>query len=207
LLGTLFIFSFSLYALGVYRIYETEGIIISSRDKGETSRDFKILTREFGVIFASAQGVRRFNSKLKSFLVSFQPVRFFLVRGRETWRIVNVVEIEGSRLSVRERAFVVRPLSLISKLVHGEEPEPVLYSIIQELHESIASLSGRDQSLAEELASLRVAFVLGYVPIPSSFGDIVQAQGFTNETLLRFAPLRPAAITLVNEALRASHLS
>ncbi len=191
----------------MYRIYETEGVIISSRDKGETSRDFKILTHNFGVIFASAQGVRRFNSKLKSFLVSFKPVRFFLVRGRETWRIVNVMEIEGHRLGVSERSHVVRPLSLISKLVQGEEPEPRLYCIIKELYAALPTMKDVEQSLAEELASLRIMFILGYIRVPESFGSLIQSLSFSDEVIAQFVPLRREAIVLVNEALRVSHLS
>lgn len=191
----------------MYRIYETEGIIISSRDKGETSRDFKILTREFGVIFASAQGIRRFNSKLKSFLIPFQPARFFLVRGKETWRVVNVLEGEHIRLGVHERVYIVRPLSLISKLVHGEESDSILYSIIESLYTSLATTPPAERGLAEELASLRIVFILGYVQVPASFGDIVHLSDFSSDTLLRFAPKRRDAIVLVNEALRVSHLS
>ena len=204
----LFIFPYSLYALPVYRVYETKAIIISSRDKGETSRDFKILTREFGVIHASAQGVRRPQSKLKSFLVPFRPINLFIVRGREVWRIVNVTECEYKTLSVIETKHIARPLSLVVKLVHGEEYDVRLYSLIENLYVSI--LNTQDSSLricAEELTSLRIMFILGYVRIPPIFTDLIDSDLLSPETLERFKPLRKEAVSLVNEALRMSHLS
>ncbi len=46
-----------------HSIYHTEGFVIASQDTGEANKYYKIYTKDFGLIGATAQGVRHLKSK------------------------------------------------------------------------------------------------------------------------------------------------
>lgn len=66
-----------------YHIYTTRGIILSAKPFQEADRVYKILTRDFGLIYATATGVRRAESKLRGSLEPLRISSVSLVRGKE----------------------------------------------------------------------------------------------------------------------------
>ena len=74
----------------MHHIYHTEGIILGSRNFGETGKYYSIFTRDLGMISASAQGVRKMSSKLRFVLQDFAYLKIDLVKGKDFWRITNV---------------------------------------------------------------------------------------------------------------------
>ncbi len=55
----------------MHHIYHTEGIILGSKNYGEAGKYYSIFTRDLGMIYASAQGVRKMSSKLRFILQDF----------------------------------------------------------------------------------------------------------------------------------------
>src|SRR3989344_8517195 len=75
-----------------HHLYQTPGIVLSSSPYGEANRDFRIFTKELGLIRASAQGIRFLKSKLRYAIHDFSYCDLSLVRGKEVWRLTGVLK-------------------------------------------------------------------------------------------------------------------
>src|SRR3989339_1625883 len=75
-----------------HQIYLTEGIILKKRDFGEADRLFWIYTEKFGMIMASAKGVRLEKSKLRGNLDVFTYGDFAVISSKDFWRLVDARE-------------------------------------------------------------------------------------------------------------------
>ena len=73
----------------MHHIYHTEGLILGSQNFGEAGKYYSIFTRYLGMIYASAQGVRKLSSKLRFVLQDFSYVKIDFVRGKDFWRITS----------------------------------------------------------------------------------------------------------------------
>src|SRR5258706_15146820 len=73
----------------MHHIYHTEGIILGSKNFGEAGKYYSIFTRDLGMIYASAQGVRKMSSKLRFVLQDFAYIKIDLVEGKDFWRVTN----------------------------------------------------------------------------------------------------------------------
>lgn len=142
-----------------YHIYTTKGIILSERPIKEADRVYSILTRELGLIHATALGVRKEASKLRGALEPLSLSRISLVRGKEYWRITSGEFLQNFS-SMREMA---RPLSLLEKLVQGEEPHPELFDVVEGAVVSRWSTSDVDQEMFEMRLVAKILYQLGYL--------------------------------------------
>lgn len=110
-----------------YHIYTTKGIVLSARPLREADRVYSILTRDFGLIRASATGVRKEASKLRGSLEPFILANISLVRGKEFWRITSAEPLRP----IPATAGIGRPLALLERLVQGEAAHPELFEIVE----------------------------------------------------------------------------
>lgn len=117
-----------------HNIYNTEGIILGSFAVGEADKFFRIFTRELGLIEATAQGVRKVESKNRYGLQDFSFSNISLVRGREVWRITNVSTVKNLFFDLEEkkdaRDSLIKIILFVQKLVHGEEKNEKLFDLI-----------------------------------------------------------------------------
>jgi len=94
-----------------YHIYTTRGIVLSERPVREADRIYTIITRDLGLVQATALGVRKEASKLRGALEPFVLSKISLVRGKEHWRITSAECIR----SISPSPTVARPLALLEK--------------------------------------------------------------------------------------------
>ena len=73
----------------MHAIHTTPGFIIGSRPYGEAGKMLSIFTRDFGLVTATAQGIRLERSKLRYHAQDLSFGSFSLVRGREFWRLTS----------------------------------------------------------------------------------------------------------------------
>lgn len=127
--------------------------MLSHRPLREADRIYSILTRDFGLIQASASGVRKEQSKLRGSLEPFSFSKMSLVKGKEYWRITNAV---FERYADKHFA---APFALLEKLMAGESEHSELFGDIEE--------EIRHYSVSDELAEARMVskmlFHLGYM--------------------------------------------
>jgi recombinational DNA repair protein (RecF pathway) len=133
-----------------YTVHTTEGFILSSTPVGEANRLYHIFTREFGVIIATAQGVRLMQSKLRPHLVDSSLSSISLVKGKEFWRITSAAGIYRSNNKI-----YIQILSVIKRLLQGEGEHETLFDYLkQELFKD---------NLDETTIMIKILTDLGYI--------------------------------------------
>ena len=70
--------------------YDTEGFVLGHLDIKESSRLLYLLTADFGLVLALAQGAREPRSKCAP-TSRFSLLRVGLVRGKEFWRLTSAM--------------------------------------------------------------------------------------------------------------------
>ena len=189
--------------------YHTEGFVLDSTPYAESNKIFVILTHEFGLIKASAQGVRKAPGKLKSGLEDYSWGTFTLIKSKLGWKITDAVPLQNLYFSVENAAnfiIIVRLASLLKKLIPEEEPNIHLYEqfVRDCLFLSQNDLTDDGIKNLECLAVLRFLHSLGYL-------QKTEWEAFIDEkpsTLLlsKFTPLRNLAVKSINQSLKESQL-
>jgi len=136
-----------------YHIYTTPGIVLRHRPLREADRVYIILTRDLGLIRASAIGVRKETSKLRGALEPLSLSTVSLVRGKEYWRITSAI------FESAVPPEFATPFSLLEKLITGESANPNLFDVIKKEVESYRS---SDDMFEPRLVS-EILFYLGYM--------------------------------------------
>ena len=136
-----------------YHIYTTDALILSARPLREADRVYAVLTRDLGLVKATALGVRKEGSKLRGSLEPISFAKLSLVRGKEYWRITSA----ESEMVVEPKPEILRPLSLLEKLVQGEAHHPELFEAIKDF------LAKEINDEFETLFVATMLFHLGYL--------------------------------------------
>lgn len=103
-----------------HQIYLTEGIILKKKDYGEADRLFWIYTEKFGMIMASANGVRLEKSKLRNNLSVFSHGEFAVISSKDFWRITDAREISPFKLFSQAKVFA-KITTLAVRMIKGED--------------------------------------------------------------------------------------
>ncbi|MCB9811624.1 DNA repair protein RecO [Candidatus Nomurabacteria bacterium] len=186
-----------------YATYTTEALVCGSRDNNTSDRAFLLFTKEAGMLWASARSVREERSKQRFALQDFSLIRVSLVRGKSGWRIGSAECLDNFYTLAPDRetrGAVTRVLRLVRQFVHGEEPQPRLFAEVQEVLPRIAG-GAVAASLAADVATLRMLYVLGYVQKTPSLTAYLESAW---PTCLK--PLTEEAEKAIEQAFSVSHL-
>lgn len=194
----------------VYIIHQTEGYVLKSVPRGEANRHYNLLTEKLGLIQATAQGVRHLKSKLRYSLSDFARTNLALVRGKDTWRIVNASKQDDLffDFSTEYIEIFYKFFSLIERLITGELAEPLVFSLTRS--SQIFAFENPDLS-KEELAGFesvmifQLLYYLGYI----GENDVLnkyKGQSWSKELLRSAHDDRKKIIYLINETLRETGL-
>jgi len=146
----------------------------------EADRIYTIMTRNLGLVRATAIGVRKESSKLRGNLEPLSLSTISFVKGKDYWRLTSAEFIQN----IPSIPMIARPLALIEKLVQGEAPNPELFDAVEK---SILSPELYDEMFETNLVS-KILFHLGYLK------ESDMALG------------KKSLIKAINAGLRASHL-
>ena len=185
-----------------YRIYHTEGYIIDSSVSGESNKIFTILTSELGTIIATAQGVRKLQSKLRYSLQDLAFAKFALVRGKDIWRITGaekIVNIYDKKTPIQIRQSLARVLAFIKRLSPGEAVNRKVFEEFGELNKTLTSSkiirNHNDLIAIENLAYLRISHHFGYGTPSEELREVVYSSSWNVET-------RDVIVSLIDEVKR-----
>lgn len=193
-----------------HHIHHTEGIILSSRNKGEADKVITVYTRELGLVRASAQGVRRAQSKLRFALQDLSHAKIDFVHGKEVWRITSATPQSSfayARKYYENTIFMARVARLVERLCTGEESNPeIFHNLVQAFytldHENVSA----DTREALELhLVLSILYTLGYVGDDGEIAHYLNADfdpQFSKDLLNK----RKSIVLAINRALRESQL-
>ncbi|MBL7045388.1 MAG: DNA repair protein RecO [Parcubacteria group bacterium] len=198
-----------------HTLYTTECIVLGSRDSGEANKYISLFTKEMGLVRAVAKSVREERSKLRYSLQNFSFTDATLVRGKEVWRITGAEErysLHNDFKEDRNKLFVVTQiLSLLQRLVHGEERNDYLFSTLSDGLEYLRSNEMNKETLKnfEHLIVLRILYSLGYIAKKDdkeNFAELLQETLVSKELLKKTQMSRKQIIFAINRALKETHL-
>lgn len=184
--------------------YSAEAIVLARSPLAEASALLYLLTHEFGLVKARAQGVRKPGAKLASAVQTFNESDVILVRGKDGWRLSGATLAANwfETLPAPARARAGRIARLLLRLVHGESSDTASFYIFRGFLEALPTLREPEADAAETLAALRILRALGL-----DAGDIPGAEGdYEPKTLAVAMQGRRDFILRVNRGIEASGL-
>ncbi len=196
----------------MYHLYHTPALVLGAETQGEGSRRFSLLTRELGLISASATSVREERSKLRYGLQNLSLSDLTLVRGKDSWRITSAVVSRNFfalfRATPEKTELFTRVAKLLRRLLHGEEKNERLFDAVVEtlvyLHENAEP---QPIEYVEIVLVLRILFLLGYLAPRKEFEDFLREPFSWNTELFGYArSLRALALSEINLSLRETQL-
>ena len=197
----------------MHTIFETEAFVLNSRATGEANKVLDLLTKDFGFIRATAQGLRQLRSKLRYSLTDFSFVSVSLVRGREVWRVTTATKKGDSLYQIKSqtsRETLFRIFALLRRVLQGEETHSELFDTVVALFLFLSKnenvISKEMLMSSEEVTVLRVLSLLGYVKDEKEFDFVLGSYSYEEALLQEAFNKRKLIVTEINRALQASHL-
>lgn len=193
-----------------HHIYQTEALVLGSRQIGESNRLLFLFTGELGFIVATAQGIRELKSKLRFSLQDFDFARVAMVRGKEMWRVTNAEPVNGYHTLFEDEKkiiFVARVFSLLRRLLHGEERNEELFGAVREMMYFLEreTFSGEELLALEIIMNLKILHHLGYGTDREMYHTVIVMPP-SKSILAHIAPMKAQALADINKALKESHL-
>ena len=195
----------------MHHLYHTEAFVLSSYPHGETGVVFSLLTKEYGLLRATAQGLRTPQSKLRPTLQLFSQARTTLVHGKAGWRITTAQPLANVFYLFLEQPRVqemfARVFSLIRRLVAGEEDASKLFSICEAAVSFCRNQKPDEDTLrwVEVLLVVRILHELGYVGnLPKEIS--VDHDVWSGEHLAQVSTHHKRLIEAINQAIEESQL-
>lgn len=192
----------------MHHIYHTEGIILGSNNFGETGKYYAIFTRDLGMIYASAQGVRKMSSKLRFVLQDFAYLKIDLVKGKDFWRVTNASKTNKlenlSKLEIFE--VFINISKLLKRLLAGEDPNKDLFvDLINGLSVLEKSKTKDELRNIEAVIVLRILNNLGYIGGNEVLQDFIKSP-FEEDIIFKVSESRVKILHQINKALKETHL-
>ncbi len=144
--------------------YATPGIILARYPLSEASVSLLVLTPEFGLVRARAQGARKLGAKLAPALQLLCESDLTLIHAKDGWRITGALPITNwfsmiTEHTSRERAGRIATLYL--RFLRGESKDAKLFSTFKELLTTLAKEEEHFHEAGECLAALLFLHALG----------------------------------------------
>lgn len=192
--------------------------MLDSLPFGEGNSFIYLFTRDLGLVGASARSVRDIKSKLRYGLQTFCRSTVSLVRGKNEWKVTsalpkkNFYYIFSQKDTVQHGAekFLVcaHVLSIIKKLVAGEEKNEALFDIVQSGFDFLEdnALNKEEVSFFECILMLRIVSNLGYLTSDHDLRVFVESKDWNSDLLVQMEKYKKKAIFEINKSIRESQL-
>ncbi len=192
----------------MHHIHHTEGLILGSQNFGETGKYYSIFTRDLGMIYASAQGVRKISSKLRFVLQDFSYLKIDFVKGKDFWRITSASKT--NKLENLSDPKILEVFSSISKLLKrllvGEDPNKDLFlDLLNGLSLLEKAETKEELRNIEAVIVLRILNNLGYIGGNEILKDFIKSP-FEEELMYKVSENRTKILSQINKALKETHL-
>lgn len=201
----------------MHHIYHTEGIILGSRNHGESGKHYYIFTRELGMIYASASGVRKMSSKLRFILQDFAYLKIDLVQGKHIFRVTSASKTNLlEEITKRPETFKIfyNVARLLKRLLAGVEPNEALFvdlihslKVLEKISAKGGPASGWEKDLhnIEAIMVLRILNNLGYIGDNENLKELIKSP-FEEKMIFEVSKSRSHILNQINKALKETHL-
>ena len=185
-----------------HEIHSQIGILLETRDYGESGKILYFLTKESGVLACIATGVREQKSKMRGSIVPLCIASFDFVEGREVNRLTGIQVLQNlcSNLNIEKRKAVSNIVNFVLRTVVGETPNESLYDNIilgfEELHH------------AEGPALLEVLEIIWLLKILVSLGywEAGKYDNFGEENFGVVSEIKKLLVEEINTAIKSTQL-
>lgn len=189
--------------------HHTEAILLGSSDYRESAKIFFLFTAELGLLYASAQGVRKMSSKLRYVLHDFSYVKVDLVKGKDFWRITSASKTNELE-EISKRADSLKVFANIAKLLRRllpeqEKNETLFKEVLNGLFVLENAQTLEEVSNIEMILVLRILHNLGYIGGQEAFENLVTSP-FEPELIFEASKRRTTVLQEINRALRDTQL-
>ncbi|MFA6257683.1 MAG: DNA repair protein RecO [Candidatus Paceibacterota bacterium] len=192
----------------MHHIYHTEGLILGSKNSGEAGKYYYIFTRDLGMVYATAQGVRKMSSKLRFVLQDFAYIKIDLVQGVNLWRITSASKTNMlGQLTKNSGTFEVfsNITKLLKRLLAGIEPNEALFVDLINGLTILEKAKKEDLRNIEAIIVLRILNNLGYVGESETLQNLTKSP-FEENLVFEISKSRPEVLHQINKALKETHL-
>lgn len=193
----------------MHHIYHTEGIILSSKNYGEAGKYYSIFTRDLGMIYASAQGVRKMSSKLRFILQDYSCVKIDFVRGKDFWRITSASKtgkLENFKKEKSKLIIFANISNLLRRLLAGEEPNQSLFNdFLHGLSFLERSEDKKEWQNIEIIIVLKLLNNLGYLGGDETIRSLIRSP-FEENLIFEAGQKRVKILSEINKALGETQL-
>lgn len=190
----------------MYQKYQTEALVLSSREQGENDRVYALYTREFGLVWARASAVRKEKSRMRYALQNLSHAKVSLVRGKRGWRAAGAAALKNAGGDPKGVAAFARIAELVSRLVQGEEANPYLFAALAEGHTALLQDKCDAFATIEIVCVARVLYALGYISTEALSTALFTHTAYTGEHLLEAETMRDKLLSSINRAIAETHL-
>lgn len=153
----------------MHPIHHTLAFVLRLTDSGEANVRVWLFTKEFGLIVATVQGVRKPTAKLRSHIVEYTLINADLIKGREVWRLVSAKVEHNPFIEAYDESSArtfVRALMLTERLCVEEGADEALFEHLCEVEQSIR-YPHTDAKLFDTIVLWKLLVHLGYLEVAS----------------------------------------
>lgn len=162
-----------------HEVHTTDALVLGNVDVQDADKLFWLLTKDFGLIFASAKSIREEVSKLRYSLQDLTHTQVSLVRGRGMWRITGAdSQTHTHTLDMDGAVAFGRITALVRRVVPTDEPNGDAYDIIYSAFSALAEHTISTECI-EVLTVARLLYRLGYVLRNEVVGELLDGHEFT----------------------------
>ena len=190
----------------MYQKYQTDALVLGSRETGENDRTFALYTADFGLVWARASAVRKEKSRMRYALQNLSRANVSLVRGKRGWRAAGAAAIQYAQGDRRGVAAFARIAELVSRLVQGEEPNPYLFAALAEGHDALIQEKCDAFATIEIVCVARILYALGYISAEALSTALFTHTAYTGEHLLEAETMKDKLLSSINKAIAETHL-
>lgn len=149
----------------MHHIYHTDAFVLKHIPVGEDSKILVLYTKELGLVYAKAQGIRKESSKLRYITQDGMHVSVDLVRGKEIWRLTTASLPHEAHIvrGIQKQQIFSRISALLVRLCTGEEANEELYTTIVRSMTLVQSAKIEELKQVELLSVARILVTLGYL--------------------------------------------
>ncbi|MCP3030347.1 DNA repair protein RecO [Halobacillus sp. A1] len=142
-----------------------EGIVIRTRDYGETHKIVTILTREKGKIGVMARGAKKPKSRMASITQPFIHAQFLIQIGSGLGSMSQgemLTSLRSIREDIVKTAYASYLAELTDKLIDEKQPDPFIYEQLLQTYTWMAE--GKDCEILAMMYELKLYRKAGFAP-------------------------------------------
>jgi|ERR1700733_9270817 DNA repair protein RecO len=190
----------------MYQKYNTDALVLGSREHGEADKAFALFTKDFGLVRARASAVRNERSKMRYALQKYSRANVSLIKGKRGWRVAGAAATKSASGDLRGISTFARISELVLRLVHGEEKNEYLFAALSEAHDALMVPQCDAFGMIEIICVARTLFALGYISSEALSTALFTHTAYTGESLLEAETMKDKLLLSINKAIAETQL-